>query len=185
MSRRSFVIQRLPLLAEEQLSDAQRAARQAIIDGPRKGFGGPFPPMLRNPELTDRTQRLGAYLRWDSSLPGDVREVAILTVVRWCGQPAEWASHVKAGRAEGLPDAVLRALADKSAPPGTDAQVAAHDACIEILQNQRLSDGTYARAVERLGEEGVLDLLAICGYYLFIASVLNVANPDAPADFGL
>ena len=61
--------ERLPLLPEDRMNDAQKQATAALIAGPRKAVFGPFIPLMRSPELLDRLQRVGEYLRFQSAVP--------------------------------------------------------------------------------------------------------------------
>src|SRR5689334_4421362 len=94
---------RLPPLPPEALDDAQRAATAALIAGPRKAVKGPFIPLLRSPDLMDRIQRVGEYLRFQSTLAPRVSEFATLVVAKLWRQQFEWFVHVplalKAGTA--------------------------------------------------------------------------------------
>ena len=62
-----------------------------------------------------------------------------------------------------------------------DDEQAVHDFCIELRQSKRVSDGTYARALALFGEQGVVDLMGINGYYTFLAMVMNGAQTAVPA----
>src|SRR5688572_32057639 len=93
--------ERLPLPPLESLDEAQRAAAQALIDGPRKGIYGPFLPLLRSPILLERMARLGEFLRFESVLEPRLRELATCVVARHVSNQFEWAMHaplaIKAG----------------------------------------------------------------------------------------
>lgn len=176
--------ERLPPLPQDQLTDAQRQALQALLKGPRAGAGagGPFGPMLRSPELTNRVQQVGEYLRWGSRLPGDLRELAILVVARHWSQPVEWFAHAKVGLEEGLTASQINAIGESRRPEGAPAQLAVYDLCVEILETRQVSEETYARLTSLLpDEELVIDLLGACGYYVLLAIIMNTAGTPAPA----
>src|SRR5262245_64005535 len=84
---------RFPDLPKEQLTDAQKQVYDAIAGGPRGGVRGPFVPLLRSPELADRVQKLGEYLRFNSSLPARLNEMAILINARFWESKYEWNAH--------------------------------------------------------------------------------------------
>jgi 4-carboxymuconolactone decarboxylase len=173
---------RLPPLPEAMLSAAQRRVVDAITQGPRGRLGGPFIALLRSPELCQRTQMLGEYLRYDSSVPHRLRELAILATARHWRQNFEWSSHAAIAERAGLPRALIDALAAGRSPEPLAAEEAAVlGFCEELHQHQAVSDAAYERARDVLGEAGVVELCGICGYYALLAMVLNVARTPSPA----
>jgi len=168
---------RMAALAPEAMSDAQRRAAEALIAGPRKGVKGPFIALLRSPELMERLQKVGEYLRFDSVLPARVSEFATLVVAREWTQQFEWFTHVplalKAGTAQETIDA-LREGRRPASMSGDEALV--YDATIELVHHRGLADATYRAAVDRFGEQGVIDLVSLIGYFTLISMVLNVAH---------
>ncbi len=169
---------RLAPLPDHARTEAQQRVVQAIVEGPRQAFGGPFLPMLRSPDLTDRLQRVGEYLRWGSHLPGNLRELAILTVVRRWNQPVEWAAHVEAGAAENLTVEQMRAIADGRRPEGTPVEQALYDFCIRLLDKHRVDEPSYRLLFDAIGEVAMVDLVGLCGYYVTMSMTLNVFQPD-------
>lgn len=171
---------RLPPLPYEQLDDAQRAAADELIAGPRKAVKGPFIPLLRSPELVQRVGKLGEYLRFGSVLPTRVNEFATLIVSRAWTQQFEWAVHAAAAAKAGTSAATLAALRDGRRPDDMDADEAlTHDFCTELLTNHGVSDTTYERARARFGERGVVELGTLVGYFVMVSMVLNVAHTPA------
>jgi 4-carboxymuconolactone decarboxylase len=172
---------RLEPLADEVMTEEQRRVAEAIRSGPRGGMRGPFEAWLRSPGLADRAQELGAYCRFGTELPGDVRELAILlTGKRWRAQFEFWA-HARLGRQEGLPDAAIEAIRVGERPElaREDLRVV-YDLVTEHFETTRLSDATYARAVEVLGERGLVDVIGIVGYYGLVSMTLNVFEVGVP-----
>lgn len=164
------------------MTPAQQAAAQAIIDGPRGAVYGPFVPLLRSPELMDHAQRLGEYLRYRSAIGTRLSELAILVTARQWDQQVEWAIHAPIAVQSGIGAAVIDAIARGQRPhdmPDEDAAV--HDFSLELNRDKRVSDRTYNRALALFGERGVVDLMAINGYYTFLAMVMNAAQTAAPA----
>jgi 4-carboxymuconolactone decarboxylase len=173
---------RLPPLAEATLSAAQRQVTDAITQGPRGRLSGPFIALLRSPELCQRTQLLGEYLRYDSGIPPRLRELAILATARHWHQNYEWHSHAAIAERAGVPRALIDALAEGRLPDPLGAEEAAVlGFCEELHRNHAVSDATYARARQVLGETGVVELCGTCGYYALLAMVLNVARTPLPA----
>jgi 4-carboxymuconolactone decarboxylase len=176
------IADRLPPLADETLSEAQRRVVEAITQGPRGRLSGPFTALLRSPELCQRMQLLGAYLRYESSVPARLRELAILATARHWHQNYEWHTHAPMAQRAGLPRALIDALAGGHSPdPLAADEAAVLGFCDELHQDHAVSDATYARARAVLGEAGVVELCGICGYYALLAMVLNVARSPLPA----
>lgn len=173
---------RLPPIPPAQWTPEQRSAAQAIIVGPRGALIAPFVPLLRSPELMGHAQRMGEYLRYRSALGPRLSELAILIVARHWSQAVEWAIHAPIALREGVPAAAIAALAEGRRPAGLQADEAAlYDFSSELLQERRVSDGTWAEAVALFGERGVMDLVGLNGYYAFLAMVMNAARTATPA----
>jgi 4-carboxymuconolactone decarboxylase len=163
------------------MTDAQRAAAQAIINGPRGAVYGPFVPLLRSPELMDYAQRMGEYLRYRSAIGVRLSELAILVTAREWDQKVEWAIHAPIAAQVGIPPKLIAAIAQRqrSSDMLVDESVV-YDFCIELHQHKRVSDRTYNDALALFGEHGVVDLMGINGYYTFLAMVMNTAQTEVP-----
>ena len=174
---------RLPPLAEEQMTAEQRAAAAEISSGPRGAVIGPFAPLLRSPELMTRLQKVGEYLRFESPLERRLFEMTILYVARWWDQQFEWTFHHPLALDAGLEPSVADAIAEDRRPEGMDAAAAAvWDLLDELHRTRHVSDETYARALAELGEVGVVEVVATAGYYTTLATVMNTARTPAPAE---
>jgi 4-carboxymuconolactone decarboxylase len=168
-------------MAHADMNDEQRAAAQAVIDGPRGAVYGPFVPLLRSPELMECAQRLGEYLRYRSAIGTRLSELAILVTARQWDQQVEWAIHVPIALRTGIGQDVVDAVARRERPQAMLVDEAVvHDFCIELHQHKRVSDATYAQALALFGEKGVVDLMGINGYYTLLAMVMNAAQTPAP-----
>jgi len=175
--------QRMPPLPAGKMTDAQRKAADEMIAGPRKGVKGPFVPLLRCPELMDRLQKVGEYLRFQSSLDQRISEFVMLVVSRAWTQHFEWFVHVPLGRKAGISEDTIAALADGRRPSGmSEDEELAYDFCEELLRNKGVSETTYRRAVMRFGENGVIDMLGVAGYFTTVSMIMNVAHSPPPAD---
>jgi len=171
---------RMPPIPREQMTEAQRAAADELIAGPRKGVKGPFVPLLRSPELMARLQKVGEYLRFGSALPQRLSEFATLLVARHWTQQFEWAVHVPLAIAAGTLPATIDALRAGIRPATmSDDEALLHDFVNELVDRRGVSDALYRDAVGRLGEHGVLDLIGLVGYFTTISMVLNVARTPA------
>src|SRR5947208_7698365 len=175
--------QRMPPLPAGKMTDAQRKAADEMIAGPRKGVKGPFVPLLRSPELMDRLQKVGEYLRFQSSLDPRISELVMLAVSREWTQHFEWFVHVPLGRKAGISEDTIAALADGRRPSGmSEDEELAYDFCDELLRNKGVSETTYRRVVMRFGENGVIDMLGVAGYFTTVSMIMNVAHSPPPAD---
>ena len=174
--------QRFPELTPESMSAEQRAAAEGIIKGPRGGLRGPFNAWLRSPVFADRMQKVGEYLRFKCPLDRRIAEMSTLMAARHWTQQYEWQSHYKHAMKAGLNPAIAQAIAEGRRPTGMAAdEEALYDMLTEVLHNQSVCDATYARALGVFGEQGVIELVAIAGYYAMLAMVLNVGRKALPA----
>jgi len=174
-------LDRLPPIPSEELTPAQRRAADALIQGRRGALFGPFVPMLRSPELLERAQHLGEYLRYESALEPRLRELAILVTARHFRQAYEWHVHAPAAAQAGLDSQTIAALAEGRRPMTLRPDEAVvHALCAELHHTHRVSDETYAAARALLGEHGLVDLCAVCGYYGLLALIMNAARTALP-----
>lgn len=172
---------RLPPLPPERMTAEQKRVAEAIAGGPRGAIRGPFPAMLRSPEVADRFQKVGEYLRFNSSIPRDLNEFAILITAREWSAQYEWYAHYILAMKAGLPPALAGAVAEGRRPEGmSEDQRIVYDFCTELHRTRFVSDATYAAARDRFGERGVIDLIAVSGYYVAVAMTLNVAQVPLP-----
>jgi 4-carboxymuconolactone decarboxylase len=173
---------RMPSLATEQMTPPQRAAADELTAGPRKGVKGPFIALLRSPELLARAQKVGEFLRFQSSLSPRVSEFATLIVARAWSQQFEWFTHVPLALKAGTAQATIDALREGRRPESMDdEETLVHAFTTELLQQHGASETTYRRAVERLGEHGVVELTSLIGYFVMVSMVLNVTHtPEEP-----
>jgi 4-carboxymuconolactone decarboxylase len=173
---------RLRPIPPENWTDAQRAAAQDIINGPRGALYGPFVPLLRSPELMGHAQRVGEYLRYRSAIGVRLSELAILVTAREWDQQVEWAIHAPIAQQVGVPPDVIAAIARRERPAALLVDEAVvYDFCVELHRHKRVSDRVYDDALALFGEQGVVDLMGVNGYYTFLAMVMNTARTEAPA----
>ena len=170
-------------LPEHAMTPVQRKAVEELARGPRGAFNphGPNALFLRSPDLMSRTQRVGEYLRYQSSLPRRLNEFAILVTARkWTAQ-LEWLSHLPLALQAGLDRAVADDLAQGKVPRAMkDDEAAIYRFCTELHETKNVSDASFRAVAERFGEQGVIDLIALTGYYTMLAMVLNVAQQPLP-----
>ncbi len=172
---------RMPPLRPEQMTEAQRRAAEELAAGPRGGVRGPFIPLLRSPELMRRLQRVGEYLRYESVIEPRLNEFLVLAVSRRWTQQFEWSVHYPLALNTGLRPETAAALAEGRRPGGmAEDEEIAYDFAEELMRTQGVSDATYRRAVSKFGEQGVVDIVGILGYFTAVSMVLNVAHTPAP-----
>jgi 4-carboxymuconolactone decarboxylase len=168
-------------LDESEMSDAQRAAYRAIVGGPRGGARGPFNALLRSPELADRVQRLGAYIRFGSSLPAPLNELAILVTARYWSAQFEWYAHAQLAQKAGLGLNLISSIEKNLRPEGmTKEETAIYDFAKELHENKEVGDAAFGAVRSLFGEKGIIDLVGTCGYYTLVSMVLNVERHPVP-----
>ncbi len=174
--------ERLPNLRPDELSPEQKAINDAIVSGPRGNSSGPFQAWLRSPVLADRLQKVGAYVRFQTSLPQTLNEFAILIAGRYWNSGFEWAYHYPLAIKDGVKASVIDDLSNGRVPGGmSEDEALVYAFSTEIRRDKAVSDATYARALARFGERGVIDLIAVNGYYDVVCMTLNVAQVPVPA----
>ena len=173
---------RMPPIPESQQSEAQKKAIAEFTAARKTGISGPFVPMLRSPEVMNRARAMGDYLRFNSVLPPRLSEFAILITARYWTQNYEWDAHNQLALQGGLSADIIKAIAEGRRPEhmAADEEVL-YTFCDELHRNQSISDATYARAVASFGEQGVVDIVGISGYYTLLAMMLNTARTPVPA----
>ena len=168
---------RLPPIPAEKLTDAQKKAIDEFKAARSVDISGPFVAMLRSPEVMSRARAMGDYLRFRSSLPPRLSEFVILLTARRWTQQYEWNAHQPLALQGGLRREIAAAIADSRRPDGmAEDEAAVYALWDEVQRNQSVSDATYATAVARVGEQGVIDVLGITGYYTMLAMVMNTAR---------
>ena len=168
---------RLPPIAADRLTPAQREAVDAFRAARGTAISGPFYPLLRSPELMTRTRAMGDYLRYKSALPPRLSEFVILLTAREWTQQYEWNAHYPIAVKAGIKREILDAIAEGRRPTGmSDEETILYDFCRELHHDKAVSDATYARALTAFGEHGVVDTIGITGYYTMLAMTLNTAR---------
>lgn len=185
---------RLEYLRPEGLSEDQQALWDDLVGGKRAagrgsnfltneegGLVGPFNAWLYSPKVGQRVQRLGEALRFGSSLPDVLLEVAILVTAQHWRAHFEWWAHARLARRAGVAPAAIAAIHEGREPEFDDAdQRLVYDFCRGLLANKRVGDETYGKIRELLGEQGLVDLISLLGYYGLVSMTLNVFEVPLP-----
>jgi 4-carboxymuconolactone decarboxylase len=173
---------RMPPIPADKMTEAQKKAA-AEFTAARGSLTGPWIVLLRSPDVLSRARALSDYLRFNSVLPPRLSEFVILITARHWTQQYEWNAHYSLALKGGLNQEIARAVAEGRRPEHmAEDEAAAYDFCMELHQNQSVSDATYARALKTFGEQGIVDMIGLNGYYTLIAMVLNTARTPLPAD---
>jgi 4-carboxymuconolactone decarboxylase len=175
---------RLPAIPAERLTPAQRALVDSIRSGPRgqaTQIRGPFAVFLHSPDYGQLAQQLGGYCRLKTRVPPRLSEFAILVTAKLWRAQYEWCAHVPHAERAGVTPQTIRALragrTPKSAPKD---ERAVYDFIKELYRRRRVGDKTYARVHALLGDDGMVELVGILGYYVLIAMSLNVFRMGPP-----
>jgi 4-carboxymuconolactone decarboxylase len=175
--------ERMAEIPLDKMSAAQRTVADSIMSGPRKSIGGPFNAWLRSPELADRLQKVGEYVRFNSSLDKRVNEMAILMTAQAWGSTYEWYAHEPLALKAGLDPAIVAAIGAGRKPDNMkDDEAIVWEFTTQLRRDHAVDDAIYARALEKFGERGIIDLVGVNGYYDAVSMILNVARVKPPAD---
>ena len=185
---------RISYITPENFTEAQQHLFKSITGGKRGegrapedllnaegGMSGPFNAWLRSPVLGEAAQRVGEAVRFESALPPQLRELAILVVAaKWKAQ-YEWWAHEKIARREGLDEGVIESVKAETPPDFSNpTESVVYNFARELLDEHRVSDHLYDEAVELLGEAGVVELVILLGYYTLVSMTLNVFEVPVP-----
>jgi 4-carboxymuconolactone decarboxylase len=181
---------KLPPLRRDELSPDGQELWDSIVEGRGKqlvtadgGLAGPFNAFVHAPEVGWRMSSLGHQLRFGTSIERRLSELAIITVgARWQAE-FEWFAHARMAREHGVPDAVVDAIGRGQEPPITaDDERAIYTAAYQLSHTGRLDADAYAGAHLLLGDAGMVELVALCGYYTLISFLLNAFEVPVPPD---
>jgi 4-carboxymuconolactone decarboxylase len=184
---------RFRLLPFTEMNAAQKAYADAMMSGPAsatgsaallpgaKTLGAPFNVYVRSPELAQALRQVSEYIRFKTSLPQKLNEFAILVTARQWGAQYEWFAHHRLALKAGLNPAIAEDLANGKRPNGMDAdETAIYNFSQEMHTRHEVSDATYKAVVDRFGEQGAVDLIAVNGYYVLVSMILNVDRTPIP-----
>jgi len=164
---------RLTRKTKNELTADQRDLFDKIVESrpvkPNDGtIGGPFDVWLQNPDMGRRLIGLGSFFRFDTS-------------VHWQAQ-FEWYAHEPMARDAGVPDEIITAIKVGEQPKFEDSRdLAAYQLAIDLHRTRRVSPETYDRAVAVFGEQGVAELVGLCGYYTLVSMTLNAFDVPLPS----
>jgi 4-carboxymuconolactone decarboxylase len=175
---------RLPVLTEDNLDDAQRALLDSLRSSPRGDkvrLGGPFGVYMHAPQYGELTQRLGAFVRFNTSVEARLSEFAILCIARMWRAQYEWHAHAPIAEKAGVSPRTIRDVKRGRAPnKAPKDELAIWDLVLELYKRRRVSERAYKRVHAFLGDRGMVELIGILGYYTSVSMVLNVFHVPLP-----
>ena len=172
---------RISDIAPDEMTPAQRRVAAAATAGKRGHVPAPLRAWLHSPEMGDRAQRLGEFLRYDTSLGPALSELAILVTARFWTAQYEWYAHKSEGLKAGIDPAVIDAIAARRAPALADPKAqAVYDYATTLHERREVPDAVHAAAVAALGEAGVVELVGLLGYYTLVSMTLNAFHIGLP-----
>ena len=175
---------RLPVVTREMVPEEFREAFDELTaDTGGTITGGPYSIAINSPEMARRRSHLTGYLRFESTFPKRIQELAILATARFFDCPYIWNAHAPAARREGVSDALVDALRDRQPlPPMADDERAIINYCNEFYRNHRISASTFQIALEQFGAQHLVEITALMGNYAQTAFFLNAFEVELPAE---
>ena len=168
-------------LVWEQLTPEQKTMVNDLLSGSRGSLNGPFNALLRSPEMGNLAQKLGEYVRFRTSVPRRLNEMAILLTAKSWSSQYEWYGHKSLALDAGLDASVIDDIQAGRRPTRMKPdETIVYDFSAELRTRHRVTDATFQAAVNVLGEKGVMDLVAVMGYYDLVSMVLNVDRYPLP-----
>jgi len=172
---------RMKLFSPSEMSDDQRQVYDESIASKR---GKPPPPMmawLNSPEMARHATRLGAVLRFDTTFPAKLSEIAILVTARHWTSHFEWYAHKRLALQGGMKPEIIDAIRDRRTPEFDDPKgKMIYDVAKSLHEGHGLAKGLYDEAVNLLGERGLVEVIGLCGYYTLVSMTLNTFEFDLP-----
>lgn len=172
---------RLEMPPEEAMTEAQKAAVAEVVAGIRGRVPAPMIAWLRNAELASRGQRLGELLRFRTTLEPRLSELAILVCARHWTSHHEWTAHKREGLKAGMDPEVIAAIAARKVPTlRDDREQVVYDIATTLLPKGRIPQALYDRGIAVLGEQGLVELVGILGFYCLVSLTLNTFEIGIP-----
>ena len=173
---------RFKALKWDEMTPPQKTMMEHLVSGERRGAGGPFNVLLRSPEVGDLVQQFGAQMRFHSSLPRKLNEMAIIITARHWTAQYEWNAHRAAAAQAGLGEPIIQAIAAGKRPSSMDGdETIIYNFATELLNTKQVSDPVFKAVKDKFEERGVVDLINVMGYYQLVSMLLNVDRYPLPA----
>jgi 4-carboxymuconolactone decarboxylase len=171
---------RIPLFPTDSMTPEQRRVHDAVVSGPRGELRGPLRAALHRPELADKWQQFGELLRYRTSLPPRLSELAVLVTARHCHAQLEWHIHAQMAAKAGIDAAAIEDVRAGRRPALDDEALAVFDYAEELNRRKTVSDDNYNCVLALWGAVGIVELTALIGYYTMVAMTLNCHDIPLP-----
>lgn len=158
------------------LSPDDRARYERIVERRKAqgaGFGGPYAALMNHPQLCEKIEDLGYYLKFEGHLPRDVYQFVVLFVARRTGAAFEWADHIQHAEAAGVPSSLISALQN-----GEDLSAVAappYDLVAQVLAStlswQNIPQRVQDEAIKAFGVKGFVELVVLSGFYQMFSTI--------------
>ena len=172
---------RLTLLKPDEMNASQRATYDESIASKR---GSPPPPMmawLNSPDMAVHATRLGAFLRYDTTMPAKLSEIAILVTARHWTSHYEWYAHKRLALAGGMDIAIIEDIRHRRVPTFDDPKgKVIYEVARSLHETHQVPKALYDEATALLGAQGLVEVIGLCGYYTMVSMTLNTYEFDLP-----
>jgi 4-carboxymuconolactone decarboxylase len=173
---------RIPLPDLDHLTQEQQRVANAVASGPRGVIRGPLRMWLHSPELADRAQKLGEFLRWGTVLEPRIAELVILVTCRHYTSDFMWFNHVTQALKGGLSPGIIDDIKNREEPSFDKRdEAAAYAFAVEVLRNNAVSDRTLGEVRSLFGERGAVEMGALIAHYhsgAIVLSLTDIVLPD-------
>ncbi len=172
---------RIAMADDSPMTDRQREVYEKIVSGKRGRVVGPLRAVLHSPELAERWQALGEYLRYNTSLPVQLSELAIVMTGRFWNCQVEYVIHARIAAEAGLDQDVIESIRRAQSPVFADAQQhAVYEYTRELLAHGQATDARYTDLLGEIGAGALVELTGLVGYYTMVAMTLNAHDVPLP-----
>ncbi|WP_027580277.1 carboxymuconolactone decarboxylase family protein [Bradyrhizobium sp. Ai1a-2] len=172
---------RLKLLSPGEMNEAQKQTYDEAIVGKRGSAPAPMMAWLNSPEMARHATRLGEMLRFNTSFPPKLSEIAILVTARHFTAHYEWWAHKRLALKGGLDPEIIDDIRDRRTPEFDDPKASMiYDVAKSLHEGHGLSQALYDAAVEVLSVRGVVEIIGLCGYYTMVSMTLNTFEFGLP-----
>ena len=172
---------RFPQLTMDQLDEKQKPLGEQIMKVSSVGLAGPYSPMMRSPVLGQRLLDLFHYVRWDTSVPLRLNELAVLIIARQWRSQGQWFVHASIATKAGLSPQIIAEIKDKKRPSiMAEDEAVVYDFVTELTTTHKVSDETYARAKKVFNDQQIVDLTAMAGTSVMASMMLEMAEQTVP-----
>ena len=173
---------RIKRISPDEMNAEQKQVYDANVASKRGRMPAPVHAWIRSPQMAKRMEPLGEFLRYDSELGARLSEIAILVCARHWTAHFEWYAHKRLGLEAGVKPEIIAAIAVRKAPDfsGDLKGQVVHDVSKALMEQHRLAQDLYDRAITTLGEKGLVELIGLLGYYCLVSMTLNTFEFDLP-----